>query len=67
MKNQPERRIASIDTTNDGSTMDIITTSQKLAHRLAHEVKKTPARPCDLCLERRRHSFRHVGCWEIRT
>ena len=40
MKTQPERRIVSTNTADDGGTIDIITTSQKLAHRLAHEVKK---------------------------
>ena len=40
MKTQPERRIVSIDATDNGATLDVLTTSQKLAHRLAHEVKK---------------------------
>jgi NMD protein affecting ribosome stability and mRNA decay len=40
MRTQPERRIASIDTTNGGGAIEVLTTSQKLAHRLAHEVKK---------------------------
>ena len=40
MKTQPERRIVLTNTADDGGTIDIITTSQKLAHRLAHEVKK---------------------------
>jgi NMD protein affecting ribosome stability and mRNA decay len=35
---QPERRIVSNEETPEG--MDLITTSQKLAHRLAHELKK---------------------------
>jgi NMD protein affecting ribosome stability and mRNA decay len=37
-KTQPERRIVSIDTT--GAGLEVLTTSQKLAHRLAHELKK---------------------------
>jgi len=40
MKTQPERRIVSLETTDGGATIDVLTTSQKLAHRLAHEVKK---------------------------
>jgi NMD protein affecting ribosome stability and mRNA decay len=40
MKTQPERRIVSIDAADVGGAIDSITTSQKLAHRLAHEVKK---------------------------
>jgi hypothetical protein len=40
MRTQPERRIVSIETANNGSAMEILTTSQKLGHRLAHEVKK---------------------------
>ena len=40
MRTQPERRIVSIETANNGSAMEVLTTSQKLAHRLAHEVKK---------------------------
>ena len=35
---QPERRVVSIDT-RDG-LLEVLTTSQKLAHRLAHELKK---------------------------
>lgn len=35
---QPERRIVSIDW--DGPTLRVLTTSQKLAHRLAHEIQK---------------------------
>jgi hypothetical protein len=35
---QPERRIVSIDW--DGDALEILTTSQKLAHRLVHELKK---------------------------
>jgi len=35
---QPERRIVSIDRSGDG--LEILTTSQKLAHRLVHELKK---------------------------
>ena len=37
-KTQPERRIVSIDAGERG--LEVITTSQKLAHRLAHELKK---------------------------
>lgn len=35
---QPERRIVSIEW--DGNTLEILTTSQKLAHRIAHELAK---------------------------
>jgi hypothetical protein len=35
---QPERRIVS--TNWDGKTLDVLTTSQKLAHRIAREVEK---------------------------
>jgi hypothetical protein len=35
---QPERRLVSIDA-RDGE-LEVLTTSQKLAHRLAHELKK---------------------------
>jgi hypothetical protein len=34
---QPERRISSIER---GDVLDVITTSQKLAHRTVHELKK---------------------------
>jgi NMD protein affecting ribosome stability and mRNA decay len=37
-RTQPERRIVSIDATGTG--FEVLTTSQKLAHRLAHELKK---------------------------
>lgn len=37
-KTQPERRLVSIDA-HDGE-LEVLTTSQKLAHRLAHELKK---------------------------
>jgi hypothetical protein len=38
---QPERRIVSIDTIeSDGKALEVLTTSQKLAHRIAHELKK---------------------------
>jgi NMD protein affecting ribosome stability and mRNA decay len=37
-KTQPERRVVSIDARDDG--LEVLTTSQKLAHRLAHELKK---------------------------
>lgn len=41
IKTQPERRIVSIDTIEaDGEALEILTTSQKLTHRLAHELKK---------------------------
>jgi len=36
---QPERRIVSIDRDRHG--LDVLTTSQKLAHRIVHELKKT--------------------------
>jgi len=35
---QPERRIVSIE--GDAGGLEVITTSQKLAHRIAHELKK---------------------------
>ena len=35
---QPERRLVSIDWTGD--TLEVLTTSQKLAHRIVHELKK---------------------------
>ncbi len=35
---QPERRIVSQEW--DGATMEVLTTSQKLAHRIAHELEK---------------------------
>lgn len=35
---QPERRILSAD--YDGKTLEILTTSQKLAHRIARELEK---------------------------
>jgi len=35
---QPERQIVSIEW--DGATLEILTTSQKLAHRIAHELAK---------------------------
>ena len=40
MKTQPERRIVSIEMADDGDAIEVIATSQKLTHRLAHEVKK---------------------------
>ncbi len=41
LKTQPERRIVSIDTIeSDGEALEILTTSQKLTHRIAHELKK---------------------------
>jgi hypothetical protein len=39
-KTQPERRIVSIDKLNGGEAIEVLTTSQKLTHRLAHELKK---------------------------
>lgn len=40
-KTQPERRIVSIDTIeSDGEALEVLTTSQKLTHRIAHELKK---------------------------
>lgn len=36
---QPQRRITSISQERDG--LEVITTSQKLAHRIVHELKKT--------------------------
>jgi len=36
--NQPERRIVSAEW--DGSTLEVLTTSQKLAHRIARELEK---------------------------
>jgi DNA-directed RNA polymerase subunit RPC12/RpoP len=36
--NQPERRVVSVDW--DGSMLEVLTTSQKLAHRIAHELEK---------------------------
>jgi NMD protein affecting ribosome stability and mRNA decay len=36
---QPERRIVS--TEGDGDVLEVLTTSQKLAHRITHELKKT--------------------------
>jgi len=39
--NQPERRIVSIDTIeSDGEAIEVLTTSQRLTHRIAHELKK---------------------------
>jgi hypothetical protein len=42
MATQPERRIVSIDTiaSKDESALEVLTTSQKLTHRIAHELKK---------------------------
>jgi hypothetical protein len=36
---QPERRL--ISTERDGAVLEVLTTSQKLAHRIVHELKKT--------------------------
>lgn len=35
---QPERRVVSVERSNGG--LEVLTSSQKLAHRLAHELKK---------------------------
>jgi NMD protein affecting ribosome stability and mRNA decay len=35
---QPQHRVVSIS--RDGSALEVLTTSQKLAHRIAHELKK---------------------------
>ena len=35
---QPERRLVSAE--RDGDVLDVLTTSQKLAHRIVHELKK---------------------------
>lgn len=35
---QPQHRVVSIS--RDGTTLEVLTTSQKLAHRIAHELKK---------------------------
>jgi len=35
---QPERRVVSIERSRDG--LEVLTTSQKLAHRIVHELKK---------------------------
>jgi NMD protein affecting ribosome stability and mRNA decay len=41
LKTQPERRIVSIDAIkSDGDALEVLTTSQKLTHRIAHELKK---------------------------
>lgn len=42
MATQPERRIVSIDTieSKDEEALEVLTTSQKLTHRIAHELKK---------------------------
>ena len=42
MRTQPERRVVALDTvqSNNGKTLEVLTTSQKLAHRIAHELKK---------------------------
>ena len=41
LKTQPERRVVSIDTIDsDGEALEVLTTSQKLTHRIAHELKK---------------------------
>jgi NMD protein affecting ribosome stability and mRNA decay len=37
-RTQPERRIVSIE--RQGDTLEVLTTSQKLAHRIVHELKK---------------------------
>jgi hypothetical protein len=42
MAMQPERRIVSIDAieSKDEKALEVLTTSQKLTHRIAHELKK---------------------------
>jgi hypothetical protein len=35
---QPERRVVSAE--RDGAVFEVLTTSQKLAHRIVHELKK---------------------------
>jgi len=42
MATQPERRIVSIDAieSKDENALEVLTTSQKLTHRIAHELKK---------------------------
>ena len=35
---QPERQVVSVE--SRGKVLDVLTTSQKLAHRIAHELKK---------------------------
>jgi hypothetical protein len=42
MVTQPERRIVSIDAieSRDEQALEVLTTSQKLTHRIAHELKK---------------------------
>jgi len=42
MATQPERRIVSIDAieSRDEKALEVLTTSQKLTHRIAHELKK---------------------------
>jgi hypothetical protein len=42
MATQPERRIVSSDAieSEDEHTLEVLTTSQKLTHRIAHELKK---------------------------
>jgi NMD protein affecting ribosome stability and mRNA decay len=36
---QPERRLVSVE--REGTDLEVLTTSQKLAHRIVHELKKT--------------------------
>jgi len=36
---QPQRRVVSVDSNREG--LEVLTTSQKLAHRIVHELKKT--------------------------
>jgi hypothetical protein len=52
MRTQPERRIVSIESANDGNATEVLTTSQKLGHRLAHEVKKAAEGQGRLFVER---------------
>jgi hypothetical protein len=37
-RSQPERRMVSFAA--EGRTLEVLTTSQKLAHRIAHEIRK---------------------------
>jgi NMD protein affecting ribosome stability and mRNA decay len=39
-KTQPERRLVSVAEVDGAGRLEVLTTSQKLAHRLAHELKK---------------------------
>ncbi|HEY8368055.1 MAG TPA: hypothetical protein VIM86_01950 [Thermodesulfobacteriota bacterium] len=37
---QPERRVVSVDRREGPAVLEVLTTSQKLAHRIVHELKK---------------------------